>query len=124
VVVGSFFLFGAATLLLASATRHTAIVFVGLGWILESLARSLYGVSATSVRQALVPDRLQARVSGLTATTGTSAFPLGTLVGGGLAAAFGLREAMVVAAAISFLPFLPVAVSPLRSLRDVPSSPT
>jgi MFS family permease len=121
VVVASFLLFGPATLLLASATRHTAIIFVGLGWILESFARSLYGVSATSVRQALVPDRLQARASGITATTGTSAFPLGTLVGGALAAAFGLREAMIVAAIVSFLPFLPVVVSPMRSLREVPN---
>jgi MFS family permease len=121
VVVGAFFLFGPATLLLASATRHTAIIFVGLGWILESFARSLYGVSATSLRQALVPDRLQARVSGVTATTGTSAFPLGTLIGGALAATFGIREAMVVAATVSFVPFLPVIASPVRSLHELPS---
>jgi len=121
VVVASFFLFGPAALLLALATSQTAIVFVGLGWILQGVARSLYAVSATSVRQALVPDRLQARTSGVVATTGTSAFPLGTLVGGGLAAAFGLREAMVVAAIVSFLPFVPVVLSPVRSLREVPN---
>lgn len=120
IVIASLFLFGPATFLVASATTDTAIVFVGLGWALESFARSLYVVSATSVRQALVPDRLQARASGVVTTTGTSAFPLGTLVGGALAAAFGLREAMLVAATISFLPFLPVVVSPLRSLREVP----
>ena len=120
VVVASFFLFGPAALLLAIATSQTAIVFVGLGWILQSLARSLYAVSATSVRQALVPDRLQARTSGVVATTGTSAFPLGTLVGGALAAAFGLREAMAVAAIVSFLPFVPVVLSPVRSLRELP----
>ena len=108
-------------LLLALATSQTAIVFVGLGWILQGVARSLYAVSATSVRQALVPDRLQARTSGVVATSGTSAFPLGTLVGGGLAAAFGLREAMVVAAIVSFLPFVPVVLSPVRSLREVPN---
>ena len=121
VVVASFFLFGPAALLLALATSQTAIVFVGLGWILQGVARSLYAVSATSVRQALVPDRLQARTSGVVATTGTSAFPLGTLVGGGLAAAFGLREAMAVAAIVSFLPFVPVVLSPVRSLREVPN---
>jgi MFS family permease len=121
VVVASFFLFGPATLLLATATRQTAILFVGLGWILQCLARSLYGVSATSIRQALVPDRLQARASGVVATTGTTAFPLGTLVGGALAEAFGLREAMAVAAIVSFLPFLPVVLSPVRSLREVPN---
>jgi MFS family permease len=119
-VIASFFLFGPAALLLATATTESAIVFVGLGWTLQSFARSLYSVAATSVRQALVPDRLQARVSGVTATTGTSAFPLGTLVGGALAAAFGVREAMLIAATVSFLPFLPVVVSRVRSLREIP----
>jgi MFS family permease len=119
-VITSFFLFGPAALLLATATTESAVVFVGLGWTLQSFARSLYGVSATSLRQALVPDRLQARVSGVTATTGTSAFPLGTLVGGALAAAFGVREAMLIAATVSFLPFLPVVVSRVRSLREIP----
>jgi MFS family permease len=119
-VITSFFLFGPAALLVATATTESAVVFVGLGWTLQSFARSLYGVAATSVRQALVPDRLQARVSGVTATTGTSAFPLGTLVGGAIAAAFGVREAMLIAASISFLPFLPVVVSRVRLLREIP----
>jgi MFS family permease len=118
VVVASFFLFGPATLLMATATGQTAIVFVTVGWSLESLARSLYGVSATSVRQALVPDRLQGRVIGLTTTAGTGAFPLGTLLGGALAEAFGLREAMFVAAGAAALPFIAVAASPIRTLRD------
>jgi MFS family permease len=118
VVVASFFLFGPATLLMATATGQTAIVFVTVGWSLESLARSLYGVSATSVRQALVPDRLQGRVIGLTTTAGTGAFPLGTLLGGALAGAFGLREAMFFAASVAVLPFIAVAASPIRTLRD------
>ncbi|TMF74325.1 MAG: MFS transporter [Chloroflexi bacterium] len=118
VVVASFFLFGPATLLMATATGQTAIVFVTVGWTLESLARSLYGVSATSVRQALVPDRLQGRVIGLTTTAGTGAFPLGTLLGGALAGAFGLREAMFFAASVAVLPFIAVAASPIRTLRD------
>lgn len=118
VVVASFFLFGPATLLMATATEQTAIVFVPVGWTLETLARSLYGVSATSVRQALVPDRLQGRVIGLTTTAGTGAFPLGALLGGALAGAFGLREAMFFAAGAAVLPFVAVAASPIRSLRD------
>ncbi len=118
VVVASFFLFGPATLLMSTATGQTAVVFVTVGWTLESLARSLYGVSATSVRQALVPDRLQGRVIGLTTTAGTGAFPLGTLLGGALAGAFGLREAMFFAAGVAVLPFIAVAASPIRTLRD------
>jgi MFS family permease len=117
VVVASFFLFAPATLLMAAATEQTAIVFVTVGWTLESVARSLYGVSATSVRQALVPDRMQGRVIGLTTTVGTGAFPLGALLGGTLAEAFGLRDAMFFAAAAAVLPFIAVAASPIRALR-------
>jgi hypothetical protein len=46
-------------------------------------------------------------------------FPLGTAIGGALAAAVGLRGAMILAAFISFLPFIPVAASPMRSLQDL-----
>ena len=119
-VVVAFFLFGPATLLLAAAAKTAAVLFVSVGWALENLARALYGVTATSVRQALVPHNLQARVVGFTTTAGTGAFPLGTAVGGALAGGLGLRHAMLVGALISFLPFIPVAASPVRSLRDLP----
>jgi MFS family permease len=121
-VVTALFLFGPATLLLAVASRNAAIIFLALGWILENLARALYSVSATSIRQALVPDRLRARATGFTTTAGTGAFPLGTAVGGALAGAFGLRQAMLVGAVIGLLPFIPVAFSPVRSLRELPES--
>ena len=119
VLVAAFFLFGPATLLLAGAPTSAAILFVGLGWTLENFARALYGVCATSVRQALVPDRLQARVTGFTTTVGVGTFPLATAIGGALAAAAGLRGAMILAAVASFLAFIPVAASPIRSLRDL-----
>jgi MFS family permease len=119
-VVTALFLFGPATLLLAVASRDAAIVFLALGWILENLARALYSVSATSIRQALVPDRLRARATGFTTAAGTGAFPLGTAIGGALAGAFGLRQAMLVGAVVGLLPFIPVAFSPVRSLRGLP----
>ena len=120
-VVAAFFLFGPATLLLAVAAKTAAILFVSFGWALENLARSLYGVAAASVRQALVPHQFQARAVGFTTTAGTGAFPLGTAVGSALAAGLGLRGAMLVGAAIGFLPFIPALASPLRSLCDLPA---
>ena len=116
-VIGAFFLFGPATLLLAVAPKGAAMLFVSLGWALENLARALYGVGAATVRQALVPRHLQARAVGFTTTAGTGAFPLGTAVGGALAAGLGLRHAMLVGGLIGFLPFIPALASPLRSLR-------
>jgi MFS family permease len=119
-VVAAFFLLGPGGLLLASAPRDAAVSFLALGWTFENLARSLYSVTATSVRQALVPDRLQARVVGFTTTAGTGAFPLGTAIGGTLAEGLGLRQGMLIGGLISFLPVIPVAASPIRALRELP----
>ena len=120
VAAAAFLLFGPATLLIAVAPAGMAIPFLALGWILETLARTLYGVGATSIRQALVPDRLQARATGFQTTVGTGAFPLGTAIGSALAGTVGLRPAMVIGALISFLPFVPIVMSPVRSLRELP----
>jgi hypothetical protein len=46
--------------------------------------------------------------------------PLGSLAGGGLAAAIGLRPALFAAAIASFASVLPIVLSPIRSLRDIP----
>jgi MFS family permease len=119
-VVTALFLFGPAAFLLAVAPSDAAIIFLAFGWMLENLARALYSVTATSIRQALVPDRLQARATGFTETAGTGAFPVGTALGGALAAAFGLRQAMLAGAVVGLLPFIPVALSPIRSLQALP----
>jgi MFS family permease len=121
-VVTALFLFGPATLLLAVASRDAAIVFLAFGWMLENLARALYSISATSIRQALVPERLQARATGFTETAGTGAFPVGTALGGAFAGAFGLGQAMLAGAVIGLLPFIPVALSPIRSLHELPAA--
>jgi MFS family permease len=119
VLVASVFLFGPATLLLASAPAPVALLFVALGLSLENLARALWGLCAASVQQAFVPDRMRARVVGFNTTVGIGMFPLGTAIGGALAAAVGLRGAMALAAVLAFLPFIAVVASPLRSLREL-----
>lgn len=119
VIVAAVFLFGPATLLLATAPASIALLFVALGLSLENLARALWGVCAASVQQGLVPGRLRGRVVGFNTTLGMGMFPLGTAIGGAFAAAVGLRGAMALAAALAFVPFIPLAASPVRSLRDL-----
>ena len=62
---------------------------------------------------------MRARVVGFNTTVGIGMFPLGTAIGGALAAAVGLRGAMALAAVLAFLPFIAVVASPLRSLREL-----
>jgi hypothetical protein len=46
--------------------------------------------------------------------------PLGSLVGGALAATVGLRTALFVGAIGGFSSILPIVFSPIRSLREFP----
>jgi hypothetical protein len=48
--------------------------------------------------------------------------PLGSLVGGALAVSIGLRPALFVGAIGAFTSVLPIAFSPIRTLRDFPEA--
>ena len=45
--------------------------------------------------------------------------PIGSLLGGALATWIALREAMWIGAAIGSVSFVPVLISPVRTLRDM-----
>jgi hypothetical protein len=46
--------------------------------------------------------------------------PLGALAGGALASTIGLRPTLFVAAGGAFLSMLPILLSPIRRLREIP----
>jgi hypothetical protein len=50
--------------------------------------------------------------------------PLGSLTGGILAVSIGLRPTLVVGAIGAFSSVLPIALSPIRKLRDFPEAET
>jgi hypothetical protein len=116
-LVLAFALFGPAALLLAAAPRHAGTAFLAAGWCVENLARGLYAVFASTVRQTLVPLAQQARIAGVTMTVAMGAFPLGTALGGILAAQVGLRGAMLAGAAAGAASALPVVASPLGRVQ-------
>ena len=81
----------------------------------------LFYINYLSVCQALTPDRLQGRVNASIRVFTAGTIPLGAFVGGLLGEAIGLRAVGLVAAAGVFLAFLWVALSPVRSLRTLPT---
>ena len=113
--------FGPGVLLIALADQSTAIAFLALGWALASFATSVTAVLGVGIRQAMVPQRLQGRVVGATRTVILGIAPIGALAGGGLAAAFGLRAALLVGAGIGCVAFVPLLLSPARTLRQLPA---
>jgi MFS family permease len=116
-------LIGPATLILASATPSTAVPFLIIGWALWSFTSLMSSVIGVSIRQALVPQRLQGRVVGATRSIIFGVAPIGSLVGGTIAATAGLRAALFAGAGAALFAFLPLALSPVRTLRELPSEP-
>lgn len=90
-------LFIAAAGNLAVATT-SSVVFVAAMWMVVSFTGGLWTVVTNSLRQSLVPDRLLGRVQSAHRLLSWGAIPVGTLFGGALAEAWGLRAPFFVAA--------------------------
>lgn len=103
--------------------------FVHRDWTLGLLAAGqlffwagvvVYNITQVSFRQGLCPPPLLGRMNATMRFVVWGTMPIGGLIGGALGAWIGVRETMFVAAAGMSLAFLPVLLSPLRSMRDLP----
>lgn len=90
-----------------------------LQWMMLTAAM----VNVVSVRQALVPDRLQGRVTATYRFLTTGTLPLGSLTGGLLGTLLGLRVALLIGVAGMLVAFVWVLWSPLRGLKETPTEP-
>jgi hypothetical protein len=73
-----------------------------------------------SFRQRLCPIPLLGRMNASTRFLVWGTMPLGGLVGGGLGTWLGVLPTLWIGALGSVLAFLPVFLSPLRTMRDLP----
>ncbi|MEV5508110.1 MFS transporter [Streptomyces orinoci] len=99
---------GAAALWYALAS---AVVFFGA---------VVYNVAQVSFRQMLCPDALLGRMNATLRFMVWGTMPFGALAGGAIASAAGARSAVWVCAAGFLLVPVPLLLSPLRRLRDLP----
>jgi MFS family permease len=111
---------GAATLLVPLAPESGPIPFLIAAQLIVSLGLPLYNITQVSFRQAITPERLQGRMNSVMRFIVWGVIPLGTLAGGTLASAIDLRAALWAGAGGMSLAFLPVLLSPVRSLRRMP----
>ena len=121
-VVGSF-LFAAPFLLIpaASGPRPAVLGFLFAAELGAGFGVMLLDISAGAIQQALVPDRLRARVSGAYMVVNYGVRPLGALAGGWLGATFGLRETLWFAAIGGLASVLFLLPSPLPRLVELPA---
>ena len=80
-------------------------------------------ISAASIKAALVPDRLRSRVSGAYMVVNNGVRPIGSLAGGLLGSAIGLRPTLWIAVVGAIAGFLWLIPSPLPGMRDLPEPP-
>ncbi|WP_406344420.1 MFS transporter [Streptomyces sp. NBC_01578] len=83
----------------------------------------LVNVTVMAIRQAVTPDRMQGRVAATITFVGMGLTPFGSLLGGFLAAEWGLRTSLLVTASGMMLSPVLMALSPLarlgRALPDI-----
>jgi MFS family permease len=111
---------GPAALLLPLAQPGPGVLLYVAGWAGYAFSGVLYNVAQLSYRQAICPPELLGRMNAAVRWIVWGTLPVGSLLGGTLGTAIGIRPALWVAAAGAGAAGLWVFFSPLRGMRDVP----
>ena len=114
------FVGGAATLLVPLAPQGFPIPFLVTSGVLVGLSIVHYNVTAISLIQTLTPERLLGRANASRRWIVWGTIPLGSLTGGALAAAIGVRPTLFVGAIGASCCFIFLLARPLRSIHALP----
>lgn len=105
-----------------SGTVPAAVTLI-VGGIGGTFCVVLYNVAQVSFRQRLCPPALLGRMNASVRFIVWGTLPLGGLLGGFLGTHLGVLPTLWVAVGVSFLATLPVVLSPLVRMRDLPGRP-
>jgi MFS family permease len=120
-IVGSGLIFGPATLLVAIAPRDVALPFVAAYGFLGGLGGAVYNINQVSLRQAITPERMQGRMNATMRFIVWGTIPFGNVLGGFLGGVIGLHPTIWIGAIGGLFVFLPVLLSPVRGIREMPA---
>jgi MFS family permease len=119
-IVATAILFSTGGVLVPLAPRSFPVPVLIAGFFVIQYGSVAYNVTQVSFRQAITAERLQGRMNAAMRWIIWGTVPFGTLTGGGLASAFGLRTALWIGAIGAIFTFLFVALSPVRTIREMP----
>ncbi len=91
---------------------------------LGDFAWPLYNINEVTLRQSIVAPRLLGRVNSAMLLLFRGAVPLGSIAGGAIAQAIGVRGALFIASSGVILSTLWLVLSPLRRLDAIPLAPS
>jgi len=95
------------------------VILLLIGRFVGAVAAPWFNVNALSLRQARVGDAIMGRVNATFLFIDWGPLPLGSLLGGALAGAFGPRAALAAAAACGVVGALWIRISPASRLVDL-----
>jgi MFS-type transporter involved in bile tolerance (Atg22 family) len=110
-------------LLIPRSGGAVAMVILVAGWLGHGCGIAIWNVNTITLRQAVTPMRVLARMNATYRMLLFGALPLGAMLGGLLGSALGLWPAMVVSVAALTTPVLWIAFSPVFRLTEIPSAP-
>src|SRR2546425_1598475 len=99
-----------------------ALILMAGGFVV-SIGVVVYNINQVSLRQSIVPRKIQGRMNATMRWIVWGTIPVGALAGGVLGGVFGLREAIAIAVVGGIFAFLWVFLSHVRSLREIPEPP-
>jgi MFS family permease len=112
--------FALAGILYPLAPKSFPLPFLMVSQAMFGFGSVVYNITQVSLRQAITPERLQGRMNAAMRWVVWGTIPLGSLAGGAIATWWGLRTALWVGALGGLLPFLPVALTSVRSIAEMP----
>ncbi len=122
VLVVSAFAFGLEWLVIAAAPDALILPATVASLFIGGFAGVTWNVNQVSLRQAITPTRMQGRMNASMRFIVWGTIPVGSVAGGILGSTIGLHGTIWVAAIGGLVSFLPVTLSPVRSLRTIPAA--
>ncbi len=105
---------------LAGGPLPMVVAMLVAALVLGGMGNAIYNINQVSLRQTITPDRLQGRMNATMRFLVWGTLPIGSLLGGWLGEAIGLRPTLFLGAAGMLGASGWVAFSPVRHLREQP----
>jgi MFS family permease len=107
----------------AEGSQPVVLAMLFVAEFLSGLGVMILDINASAFMTAITPDRLRSRTTGAFNFVNWGIRPLGSLLGGALGSAVGLRPALWLSSIAALAGVLWLLPSPIPALRDLPEEP-